>query len=74
MKNFECPKSIEIMKKINAWNIRCLVDELFVPTTQHITLKIVGFFVCNHNITHAKSEFFNEIINATSKGIWTLYA
>ena len=32
----------EIIKK-NTWNIRCLVDETIVPSTQHIILKIVGF-------------------------------
>ena len=31
------------MKKNNAWNIRRLVDESFVPSTQRIILKIVGF-------------------------------
>ena len=32
------------MKKNNAWNIRHLVDELFVPFTQRaILLKIDGF-------------------------------
>ena len=33
------------MKKNDAWNIRRLVDELFVPVTQHIILKIVGFLL-----------------------------
>ena len=33
------------MKKNNAWNIRRLVDESFVPATQHIILKIVRFLV-----------------------------
>ena len=33
----------EIMKKNNTWNIRRLVDESFVPVTQRILLKIVGF-------------------------------
>ena len=33
------------MKKNNAWNIRHLVDESFVPSTQRIILKIVGFLV-----------------------------
>ena len=33
----------EIMKKNNSWNIRHLVDESFVPVTQYIILKIVGF-------------------------------
>ena len=48
----------EIMKK-NTWNIRRLVAESFVPSTQRIILKIVGFLVeeghifvklifCNH--------------------------
>ena len=31
------------MKKNNAWNIRRLVDESFVPATKRIILKIVGF-------------------------------
>ena len=44
IKSFECPKSIR-NKKNNAWNIRHLVDELFVPATQRIILKIVGFLV-----------------------------
>jgi hypothetical protein len=30
-------------EKINAWNIKSLVDESFVPLTQSIILKIVGF-------------------------------
>ena len=29
----------------NTWNIRCLVDESFVPLTECIVLKIVGFLV-----------------------------
>ena len=33
----------KLWKKNNTWNIRCLVDELFVPATQRIILKIVGF-------------------------------
>ena len=32
-------------KKYNTWNIRCLVDESFVPATQRIILKIVGFLL-----------------------------
>ena len=31
------------MKNNNAWNIRRLVDESFVPSTHRIILKIVGF-------------------------------
>ena len=34
IKSFECPKSISHYEKNNAWNIRRLVDELFVPSTQ----------------------------------------
>ena len=30
-------------KNNNTWNIRCLVDESFIPATQRIILKIVGF-------------------------------
>ena len=33
----------EIMKKNDTWNIRRLVDEMIVPSTQRIILKIVGF-------------------------------
>ena len=32
-------------KKNNAWNIRRLVDESFVPVTQRTILKIVGFIL-----------------------------
>ena len=34
IKNFECPKSIRNYEKNNPWNIRPLVDELFIPATQ----------------------------------------
>ena len=34
IKSFVCPKSIRNYEKNNAWNIRCLVDELFVPSIQ----------------------------------------
>ena len=34
IKSFECPKSIRNYEKNNAWNIRHLVNESFVPTTQ----------------------------------------
>ena len=30
-------------KKINTWNIRRLINETIVPSTQRIILKIVGF-------------------------------
>ena len=32
--SFECPKSLRNYEKNNAWNIRRLVNELFVPSTQ----------------------------------------
>ena len=35
----------EITKKNNAWNIRRLVDESFVPSIQSIILKIVRFVI-----------------------------
>ena len=35
----------EIMKRNNTLNIRHLVDELFVPSTQRIILKMVGFII-----------------------------
>ena len=34
IKSFECAKSIRNYEKNNAWNIRRLVDESFVPSTQ----------------------------------------
>ena len=39
IKSFECPKSIRNYEKNNAWNIRCLVDELFIPSTQRAWVK-----------------------------------
>ena len=40
IKSFECPKSMKNHGKNNAWNIRRLVDESFVPANQRIILKI----------------------------------
>ena len=37
-KSFECPKSIRNYEKNNAWNIRHLVDESFVPATQRTSV------------------------------------
>jgi hypothetical protein len=34
IKSFECPKSIRNYEKNNAWNIRRLVDESFLPGNQ----------------------------------------
>ena len=31
IKNFECPKSIRNYEKKNTWNVKRLVDNLFVP-------------------------------------------
>ena len=44
------------MKKNNTWNIRRLVDESFVPATQRIMLKNVGFLV--HPISAPGCKFF----------------
>jgi hypothetical protein len=38
IKSFECPKSIRNYEKYNAWNIRHLVDKLFVPSTQRASV------------------------------------
>ena len=38
IKSFECPKSIGNYKKNNAWDIRCLVDESFVPANQRTSV------------------------------------
>ena len=46
VKSFECPKSIRNYKKNNAWNIRRLVDNSFVPANQRIIFKIDRFIVC----------------------------
>ena len=43
MKSFEWPKSMRNYEKNIAWNIRRLVHESFVPSTQRIILKIDGF-------------------------------
>jgi hypothetical protein len=34
IKSFESPKSIKSIKKDNPWNIRLLVDDLFVPSSK----------------------------------------
>ena len=34
IKTFGCPKAKRNYEENNAWNIRCLVDESFVPSTQ----------------------------------------
>ena len=38
IKSFECPESIKKYEKNNAWNIRPLVDESFVPLTKRPSL------------------------------------
>ena len=45
IKSFGCPKAIRNYEKNNIWNIRRLVDESFIPATQRIILKIVGFYL-----------------------------
>ena len=50
----------EIMKKNNTWNIRCLVDESFVPATQRIILKIVWF-----QIQVMENYILGNVINTT---------
>ena len=61
------------MKRNNAWNIRRLVDESFVPSTQRIMLKIVGFLaakadtvLCHFNLW-LKSEWLSEKKDTKSK-------
>ena len=58
MKSFECPMSIRNYENINnPWNIRPMVNESFVPSTQgasaHIILKIVVF----KGITNIRRKF-----------------
>ena len=55
IKIFECPKSIRNYEKKNAWNIRRLVDESFVPSTQRASvlywrLSILVFLLVNFSI------------------------
>ena len=38
IKSFECPMSIKYYEKIDAWNIRRLVDKLFVTSTQRTSV------------------------------------
>ena len=45
-------------KNNNTWNIRCLVDETFVPATQRIILKIVGFLYCTGASTATTLRIF----------------
>ena len=44
----------KLWKRNNAWNIRPLVDELIVPATQLIILKIVGFYDCFWSLFYIK--------------------
>ena len=46
-------------EKNSTWNIRHLVDELFVPATQHIILKIVGFQLIYQAQFHMNFSVFN---------------
>ena len=62
-KSFECPKFIRNYEKDDTWNIRCLVDESFVPITQQTSVlycrlsdfkkpgKIQNYFLQPHCIT-----------------------
>ena len=40
IKSFDWPKSVRNYEKKNTWNVRCLVDESFVPT---MALPVVEF-------------------------------
>ena len=52
IKSFECPKSIRNDKKNNAWNIRRLVNESFVPATQRPT-----YCIEDCRTLHIESDF-----------------
>ena len=62
IKSFECPKSIRNYEKNNAWSIRRLVDESFVPSTQRIILKIVGFFVYDESLEVSDHPHYNQLL------------
>ena len=56
----------KLWKKNNTWNIRRLVNESFVPVTQRIILKIVGFlFILN---------FHNAYLSIVTKWIEIFFA
>ena len=57
----------EIMKKNNTWNIRRLVNEMIVPSTQRIILKIVGFldFVTSNSFLSSKSRKLRIAVGST---------
>ena len=38
IKSFECPKSIKNYEKKNTLNVRCLVDQSFVPSAQRTSI------------------------------------
>ena len=38
IKSFECPKYVRNYEKKNIWNVRCLVDDSFVPSAQQTSI------------------------------------
>ena len=68
------PKSIRnYEKKNNAWNIRRLVDDSFVPLTQRIILKIDGFQMSElGQLRPRETKYTNQLRHNGTKQIYQL--
>ena len=50
-KSFECPKSIRYYEKKDTWNVRCLVNKLFVPLAKRTIVlycRLLDFILVHH--------------------------
>ena len=66
IKSFECPKSIKSIKKDNTWNIRLLVDDLFVPSSKQpsVIYSRLTVFGVNHDLTIILLQFITQLHTA----------
>ena len=73
IKSFECPKSIRNYKENNAWNIRHLLEESFVPANQRTSVlycrlsdfKTLFELLCTLLVFVAKTSTENVLTSST---------
>ena len=58
IKSFEFPKSIKSIKKNNAWNIRLLVDDSFVPSSKQPS--VIYCRLTDFELIHMYETFFER--------------
>merc|ERR1712051_984568 len=58
IKSFECPKSIKSIRKNNAWNIRLLVDDSFVPFSKQPS--VIYCRLTDFKLIHMYETFFER--------------